>query len=144
MPTEPRHDGSWLHPSRLPLGSGWSGYCCAPGHEGTVPSEQQITDDCNLGYASRCPRLPKERFADAVRFCVSQDNGARLLITFVCETAHLPAEHGTLEFGLAPACWLSRHRNACIQKMAECYVQSYLLRRSSTTSIPEFVAGAES
>ena len=76
MPTSKLEDGGWLHPSRLPLGGGWTGHCSAPGHEGAEPTNQELRELCNLGYAASCPRLPKERAYDAVRFSIARDCGA--------------------------------------------------------------------
>ena len=129
MPTFKLDDGGWLHPSRLPLGAGWMGHCSAPGHEGANPSNQELRELCNLGYAAACPRLPQERACDAVRFCITQDRGSQLVLLFVFETEHRPGGHGTLEYDLALGRWTSSHSDPRIQKMAECYLQSYLLRR---------------
>jgi len=134
MPTNKLEDGGWLHPSRLPLGGGWTGHCSAPDHEGTDPTIEELREFCNLGYAAGCPRLPSERASDAVRFSVAQDRGAQLSIWFVCEAAHLPAAYGTLEYDVANSHWISSHADARIQKMAECYLQSYLLRRIQPAS----------
>jgi hypothetical protein len=129
MPTTKCDDGSWIHPARLPLGNGWHGQCSAPGHEGSEPTPDQLREFCNLGYASRCPRLPKQRTADAVRLAVTHDQGTRLTVCFVYESAHRPAGHGTLEYDRAGARWLCPHPDPRIQKMADCCLQSYLLRR---------------
>ena len=128
-------DGAWLHPSRLPLGAGWDGQCSAPGHEGTRPSDRELQEFCNLGYAAKCSRLPAERDYDAVRFSVARDHGSRLLLWYVCETGHRPATHGTLEYDVEGSQWISSHSDARIQKMLECYVEAYLQRRiqSATT-----------
>jgi hypothetical protein len=90
MPTDKLADGGWLHPSRLPLGGGWIGHCSAPGHEGAEPTNQELREFCNLGYAAGCPRLPEERAYDAVRFSVAHDRGAQLMLWFVCESRHRP------------------------------------------------------
>ena len=134
VPTSKLEDGGWLHPSRLPLGGGWTGYCSAPGHEGAVPSNEELRELCNLGYAAGCPRLPEERSSDAVRFSIARDRGAQLLLWFVCESGHRPAGHGTLEYDLSLNQWISSHTDPRIQKMAECYLQSYLLRRIQPAS----------
>ena len=131
-----------MHPSRLPLGGGWTGHCSAPGYQGVLPSEQEIRELCNLGYASHCPRLPKERPYDAVRFSVVRDNGSQLFLWFVCEAAHLPAEHGKLEYDLTVSRWVSPHADPRIQKMADCFLQSYLLRRSPSSTL-ELIAKME-
>ncbi len=119
----------WPHPGRLPLGAGWSGACTAPGHEGACPTEDELKDGCNLGYARGCSRIPQERTCDAVRFHVAGDREGRLVLRYVCERKHLPVEHGTLE--MDGARWVRTHPDARIQKMAECYVETYLERRKS-------------
>jgi len=130
MPTNKLEDGGWLHPSRLPLGGGWTGHCCAPGHEGVEPTDQEVREFCNLGYAAGCSRLPKERAFDAVRFSIARDRGAQLQFWFVCESCHRPAGSGMLEYDLSVGQWVSSHADLRIQKMAECYLQSYLARRN--------------
>jgi hypothetical protein len=128
MPVQ-KLDGGWLHSSRLPLGAGWDGHCSAPGHEGAQPSDQELHEFCNLGYAAKCSRLPVERSCDAVRFSVARDQGSRLLLWFVCETGHRPATHGTLEYDVSRSQWISLHSDPRVQKMLECYVETYLQRR---------------
>jgi hypothetical protein len=128
-PTSELADGGWLHPSRLPLGGGWVGHCSAPGHEGAQPSNQELRELCNLGYAAACPRLPQQRAYDAVRFSIARERGAQLLLWFVCESGHRPAGHGTLEYDLPAEQWIRCHPDPRIQKMAECYLHLYLLRR---------------
>lgn len=146
MPLQKLENGAWPHPARLPLGGGWCGHCTAPGHEGEVPSQDVLEAFCNLGYASSCSWAPQERAWDAVRFAVSappdsvargrrQDAGAdvptRILrLRYVCEKNHRPVEHGNLEFDLSRATWLRRHDDARIQKMAECFLESYLKKKA--------------
>jgi hypothetical protein len=143
MPVARLENGSWPHPARLPLGSGWCGHCTAPGHEGDAPPQDVLEAFCNLGYAGGCSWSPPERLWDAVRFAVSAPhdsvirpeprNGAVarvLLIRYVCERNHRPVEHGDLEFDLSRATWLRRHDDARIQKMAECFLESYLRKRA--------------
>lgn len=132
MPVSNFEGGGWLHPGRLPLGAGWRGQCCAPRNEGAEPSPDELRDFCNLGYA-KCPHLPGERVADAVRFSVVRDCNERLELMFVFELAHRPAGHGTLEFDLRGQRWITTHPEARTQKMAQCYIEAYLLRRSSST-----------
>jgi hypothetical protein len=64
-----------------------------------------------------------------VRFGIARDTGSQILLLFVCEAGHLPAAHGTLEYDLSLGQWVSSHADPRIQKMAECYLESYLLRR---------------
>lgn len=130
MPTQELSDGGWLHPARLPLGGGWRGQCCAPGHEGAEPSVDELRQMCNLGYASGCSRLPATRSSDAVRFGVAHDHGSQLDVLFVHEIGHRPGEHGTLLYDTSRGEWLSSPLDLRIGKMAECYVQSYLSRRN--------------
>jgi hypothetical protein len=134
VPTSKLEDGGWIHPTRLPLGSGWQGHCSAPGHEGTQPTDQDLHDLCNLGYASRCPRLPADRSCDAVRFSIARDRGLELSLWYVCESAHRPVAHGTLEYDVSHGQWVSSHPDPRIQTMADCYLQTYLLRRNPTPS----------
>jgi hypothetical protein len=133
MPTAKSEAGGWIHPARLPLGAGWQGHCCAPGHEGSEPTVEEVREFCNLGYASRCSRLPKERTADAVRFCISRDRGEQFTVCFVREFGHRPVDHGILEYDSAQGQWISSHPDSRIQKMADCYLQSYLMRRIQPT-----------
>ena len=142
MPVARLEHGSWPHPARLPLGGGWCGYCTAPGHEGEIPQKDVLENFCNLGYASGCSWSPPERDWDAVRFAVSAPVGsgvrsempsavARVLVLrYVCERNHRPVVHGDLEFDLPSATWLQRHDDARIQKMAECFLDSYLKRKA--------------
>ena len=110
-------------------GRGGDGQCLAPGHEGAQPSPDDLREFCNLGDASKCSRLPVQRDCDAVRFGVARDQGSRLLLWFVCETGHRPGTHGNLEYDVDQSDWISTHPDARIQKMLECYVQSYLQRK---------------
>ena len=145
MPVEKLENGSWPHPARLPLGSGWRGHCTAPGHEGEQPAQHILEAFCNLGYANSCTWAPRERPCDAVRFAVtapletSQRRGmprvaespARFLsLHYVCERNHLPVEHGDLEYDLAQTVWLRQHGDPRIQKMAECFLDAYLKKKS--------------
>ena len=128
VPTEKILDPPWNHPARLPLGSGWLGYCSAPGHEGARPTDAEIKECCNLGYAKSCPRLPQERAADAVRFAVVRDGVETVQLRFVCERAHLPREHGLLAFDAAAGRWTTAHPDRRIQRQAECFLESYRAR----------------
>lgn len=133
MPTTKCEEGGWIHPARLPLGTGWQGHCAAPGHEGLKPTDSELREFCNLGYASGCSRLPRDRAADAVRFSVTRDYGNQLTVCFVRECSHRPAGHGILEYDLILGGWTSLHADPCVQRMADCYLQSYLARRKSAS-----------
>ena len=73
-----------------------------------------------------------------MRFSVARDQGSRLQVWFVCETGHRPARHGNLEYDVDRQQWISSHADLRIQKMVECYVQSYLKRKiQPVTTISE-------
>lgn len=135
MPIEKFENGEWPHVARLPLGCGWSGHCTAPGHENETPSQEELRDFCNLGYAEKCSRLPQERAWDSVRFSARtlaagcNGSGDRIQVRYVCERSHLPAEHGFLECDAVEGSWLKRHKDGRIQRMAECFLASYMERR---------------
>jgi len=144
MPIARLENGRWPHPSRLPLGCGWSGHCTAPGHEHSLPSQDVLESFCNLGYATNCNWAPADRAWDAVRLAIAapektrstpQNSGpaqpARVLrITYVCERDHLPADQGQLEFDLLESAWIRSHQDPRIRKMAECFLESYLKKRN--------------
>jgi hypothetical protein len=140
-------NGSWPHPSRLPLGGGWSGHCTAPGHENNVPSQDDLREYCNLGYAATCKRLPRERVWDSIRFgartvLAGEKNlvGEQIQIRYVCERDHLPVEHGTLTFDAMAEHWESRHSDDRVQRMAECFLASYVEKRKKREVNPALVS----
>jgi len=149
MPTARLEGGNWPHPSRLPLGDGWTGHCTAHGHEGATPSQETLEAFCNLGYARGCswapakPTQADDAACDAVRFAVifpqssktvKPDAGSigrpALRLHYVCERDHRPVAHGELEFDLTRATWLRGHDDPRIQKMAECFLDAYLKKKS--------------
>ena len=155
MPVARMENGRWPHPARLPLGNGWCGHCTAPGHEGELPAQDVLEAFCNLGHAGSCSWSPQERVWDAVQFAVTapldpagHDVGRNvsavqartLLLNYVCERDHAPVAHGELEFDLSRATWLRRHDDPRVQKMAECFLESYLKRRLETKSLARSIA----
>lgn len=145
MPVAKLENGSWPHPARLPLGCGWAGHCTAPGHDEAIPSQDVLEAFCNLGYAGGCSWAPAQRLYDAVRFAVAapaKNSGetrkgsadevpVRILrLNYVYEQANRPAGQGELEYDLSRAAWLRRHEDARIQKMAECFLETYLNQKS--------------
>ena len=143
MPVVKLQNGAWPHPARLPLGCGWNGHCTAPGHEGEVPPQDVLEAFCNLGYASSCAWAPPGRAWDAVRFSVSappessrkdkekpSPAASVLRLVYVCERDHRPVAHGELIFDLTTAAWSCLHEDPRIQKMAECFLDSYLKKKS--------------
>lgn len=140
LPLEKLEDGEWLHAGRLPLGAGWSGGCTAPGHEGEVPSLEQLRNSCNLGYAEGCSKLPQDRKWDAIRFAARTSGpeqnglGKNIRLTYVGEQAHRPVEHGVLVFDPASEKWMERHPDHRVQKMAECFLETYIEKRKDRES----------
>jgi len=128
FPTEKSENLGWQFPQRLPLGAGFCGSCTATGEHRT-PSESELKDFCNLGYARQCGRIPTDRHSDAVRFAIAKDGGDRLLLHYSCERDHAPIEHGLLQYDCTAHAWRVAHPDACIQRQAECYVVIYLERR---------------
>jgi hypothetical protein len=133
MPVKKFEEGVWPHPFRLPLGTPWQGRCTAPGSEATISTPSEL-EQCNLGYASTCPRLPRERQWDAVRFSVSSEHDSRVCLTYVCEKNHLPGSDGRLEFSITADRWVTSHCDARIQKMAECFLESWRSKSRNTTN----------
>ena len=129
IPTEKFDDGAWPHRTRLPLGDGWRGLCTACSGQPIVPSDDQLREFCNLGYAAGCGRLPTERRFDAARFCVARDRNQRIEVCYVLETAHRPSAHGVLVYDAAASRWGAKHPDPRIQAMAACYLESYFERR---------------
>jgi len=132
IPTEKFADGAWPHQARLPLGNGWRGLCTARSDQQIVPSDDQLRDFCNLGYAAQCRRLPAERRFDAARFRVARDRDQRIEICYVLETAHRPGAHGVVEYDSAAGRWTAAHPDPRIQAMAACYLESYFERRGGS------------
>jgi hypothetical protein len=124
VPLEILNDGSWPHPSRLPLGAGWTGNCLASGQE-LAASDTHIREFCNLGYATACPHLPPRRDWDAIRFSVARAGREQVTLCFVCELDHAPIEHGELTFDLASEVWVNPHADARVHRLAICYLEAY-------------------
>jgi len=133
MPVERLEGGAWQHPSRLPLGAGWSGHCTAPGHEGESPSRVVLESCCNLGYAKSCSWAPADRTSDSLRFAAlaSRDATAQSIrLCCVSERDHRPVERGEVEFDLHQRAWLRTHTDARVQRMAECFLEAHLKKQA--------------
>ena len=138
MPVSKLENGSWPHPARLPLGCGWHGHCTSPGHEGQTPAQDVLEKFCNLGYSGSCGWSPPQREWDSVRFALAtrgdsarSDTTAPIIrLTYVCEKDHRPVAHGELHFDLPRAAWIQLHPDARVQKMAECFLDSYLKKKA--------------
>jgi hypothetical protein len=130
VPREIVNDGSWPHPSRLPLGAGWNGTCRASGQE-QAASDIQVREFCNLGYATGCPHLPQQRDWDAIRFSISRVRREQITICFTCESEHAPIESGKLIFDLANESWLQTDSDPRVLRLATCYLQAYRGRQKA-------------
>src|SRR3954468_3093211 len=121
----------WQHRARLPLGDGFRGTCCAQ-PELYTPSERELQELCNIGYAKTCPRLPAGRDADSVRFMARdvRANGGDgfVAITYLLERGHAPVSDGELRYDPATGQWSASHPDERVQKKAQCYLESYLAR----------------
>ncbi len=129
-PTERAENIALPHPARLPLGAAWRGVCGAPGGDLVQLCTSEL-ETCNLGYAQACPRLPEQRTADAVRFVVSKQCPDRFHVQYVLESKHLPVAHGILEYDRSAAVWSVSHHDPRIQRLADCFLQSYVERSGS-------------
>jgi len=103
-----------------------------------------MESSCNLGYAGTCTWAPAQRIWDAVRFAVAApaDEVARgapqvpetpmrvLRLIYTCERDHRPADGGELQFDLSQAAWVTRHEDARVQRMAECFLETYLTKKA--------------
>lgn len=135
-PQEILNDGCWQHPARLPLGAGWSGQCCAAVAPIT-PDDVSLREYCNLGNATSCPHLPLGRDWDAVRFSVARTSAEQITLWYVCELAHAPMAHGKLTFDCLSNLWLNPHADLRVQRLADCYLQSYRSRQNGNSAIAE-------
>jgi len=57
-------------------------------------------------------------------------SGGRIQIRYACERGHRPVEHGTLEFDVFEARWVEPHGDSRVQRMAECFLESYLKKKT--------------
>jgi hypothetical protein len=121
----------WPFRRRLPLGDGFLGQCTAPGHVGVEPEEAALRDCCNLGYA-KCPRLPQERQADAVHFSVAADREGVVSLHWVLVKNHAVVTFGQVHFERESNRWRNEHSNPNVQRMAQCYLESYFSKRGES------------
>jgi hypothetical protein len=129
VPREILSGGPWLHPSRLPLGAGWRGDCCASATPVT-PDDAALRDFCNLGNATSCPHLPVQRDWDAIRFSVARASAEQVTLHYVCESAYAPSDYGKLSFDLVRQLWLNPHPDPRVHRLASCYLETYRARQN--------------
>ncbi len=72
-----------------------------------------------------------------------EERDGLLHVRFSCERAYLPAGHGELLYEKVTATWPKKHDDACVQRMAECYVQAQLAQAGSTLSEPYYRTSSE-
>lgn len=116
----------WQHRARLPLGDGFTGFCCAQ-EQAYTPTHDELREYCNIGYAKQCPRLPAQRDADSVRF-MARESGNFVSIKYLLERGHAPVSHGELRYDPAAGQWSEPHPDRRVQTKAQCYLESYLAR----------------
>src|SRR4051812_40297381 len=131
IPTERFDDAGWAHPARLPLGAGWRGHCGAPGHTGAVPTDEELKQACNLGYARNCSRMPAEHDYDALRFSILRDHDGLVSICYIAELNYLPRDNGSLLYDALGHSWPTRHPDGRVQTLAECFLKAYLDKRTA-------------
>lgn len=130
VPSRRLETAGWVRPPRFPLGDPFGGACHAQPAEIVEPSEARQHELCNYGYArDRCDRFPGGSAADAVRFSVTEDTPARLLLVYVVEKDHAPAGHGTLEYVVDDARLEASHISDILARQARAFAESYLSRR---------------
>ena len=78
----------------------------------------------------RCGLLFAPRPTPATRLAQRRLLLRVLRLRYVCEKNHLPVEHGDLEFDLSRSAWLRAHDDSRVQKMAECFLDSYLKKKA--------------
>jgi hypothetical protein len=135
FPVEKSSAIGWAFPARLPLGAGYCGTCRA-GADAVTPTDTELRDFCNLGYAKGCEKMPQVRSADCVRFALSKDEGTRILLQYVYEREHEPVKHGVVEYDYIAHQWIVPLSDEIVQRQAECFLFSYLERRQSASLSP--------
>jgi len=126
-----------LHAGALPLGCGWTGHCTAPGHENAVHRRRNCgtfatwaTPKAVSGFRRAGVGFGTVRGAD-VPGDKKNFTGGHIQIRYVCERDHRPVEHGTLKFDAVAENWLLRHSDDRVQRMAECFMATYVRRGRS-------------
>ena len=135
FPVEKSPAIGWAFPARLPLGAGYCGTCRA-GADAVTPTDTELRDFCNLGYAKGCEKMPQVRSADCVRFALSKDEGTRILLQYVYEREHEPVKHGMVEYDYRAHQWIVPLSDEIVQRQAECFLFAYLERRQSASLSP--------
>jgi hypothetical protein len=131
VPSRRLEIAGWVRPPRFPLGDPFAGACHARPADVVEPPEARQRELCNCGYArGRCDRFPGDSAADAVRFSVTNDSPSRVLLVYVVEKDHAPAEHGILEYAVGDARLDGPHISDILVQQARAFLESYLRRRA--------------
>ncbi len=96
-----------------------------------IPPKMSLSPDAIWDMPRVAARLPADRHADAVRFVLGEECDGVLHVRFASElrlSTRVPWRAALRQ--MASATWLIRHEDSRIQRMAECYVQVQLERRS--------------
>ena len=137
VPSRRLEIAGWVRPPRFPLGDPFSGACHARPAEIVEPTEARQRELCNCGYArTRCDRFPGDGAADAVRFSVTEDAPERVLVVYIVEKDHAPAEHGTLEYSVDDARLDGPVISDVLAQQARAFLESYLSRRARVQAAP--------
>ena len=133
-PTQPTR-GRGSENAMLPLGDHWAGLCCAGGATPWVPDETTLRSHCNFGYArGACARVPSDDLRDAVRFAISADNGAVVVLSYVVERNHHPFANGILEYSRVQHAFSGPVTTETLHRQAHAYIASYLRQESRSLS----------
>jgi hypothetical protein len=130
VPSRRLEIAGWVRPPRFPLGDLFFGACHAHATEVIEPPESRQRELCNCGYArGRCDRFPGDGAADAVRFSVTDDTPNRLIVVYVVEKDHAPAEYGTLEYSVGDSRLDGPVISDVLAQQARAFLDSFLRRR---------------
>ncbi len=116
----------------MPLGDAWSGECRARAGEPFTPERAALLERCNMGYArGGCARFADNGGPDAARFAVTRHEAAAVTLCCVLEKDYLPFSRAGFSYSLAERRFTAGHPDACIERQAWAYLQSYLLRKNA-------------
>jgi hypothetical protein len=122
FPVARMEEDLWAVPPRLPLLDAYTGECRA--HAGAVTRTA-----CYTGYArGLCEHFPSDAPADAIRFHVTSDSAAAIVVKFILEKACWPGDHGDITFSLPERACAAVPGNAILARQAEAFLESYLRR----------------
>ena len=112
-----------LFPERLSHGATYSGRCPAAA-VGPPPAPPPARP---LGPAACAPPPPRRAAVVVFLFTRSTEEG-QLVVTYDCEKHYEPVSRGTLTIDLASSTRLVQDPAPCIQRMAECCIETFQQR----------------